>query len=123
MNTWVGVAALTYAGIGVVSLVRPGDVPRLFGGRAETSDSRTEIRAVYGGLPLAIAGTLVATPSAAPSMAALSAGMAGGRLLGILTERGRPRGATLTFLGVEAALAAALVAGTGELRRRSAGVA
>ncbi len=101
-------AALCYAGIGVVSIVSPERVPALFGGRADTADSRTEIRAVYGGLPFAVAGVLSVSPGGAAPMAALSAGMAGGRILGIAMEGVPPSAATRAFLGVEVMLAGLL---------------
>lgn len=84
------------------------DVPALFGGRAVTADSRTEIRAVYGGLPLAMAGVLSVSPAGAAPIAMLSAGMAGGRILGIAIEGVPPSAATRAFLGVEVMLAGLL---------------
>ncbi|AKP57149.1 DUF4345 family protein [Mycobacteroides abscessus] len=48
-------AAGLYAGIGIFALAQPARVPQIFGGTASTSESRTEIRAVYGGIPLALA--------------------------------------------------------------------
>lgn len=48
-----------YAGIGILAVAQPALVPQLFGGAAPTSESRTEIRAVYGGIPLAFALALV----------------------------------------------------------------
>ena len=114
----VAAPAAVYAGIGVVGLARPATVPAMFGGTAGTPAARTEIRTVYGGLPLAFAGALgaVATRRGAGrdgvvgALAAASAGMAAGRLAGALAEgelRPWPTGA---FLVVEAALAGSLAA-------------
>jgi len=91
-------------------------VPALFGGSAPTADARTEIRAVYGGLPLAIAGTLLVAPSTAVTMGVLSAGMAAGRAASGLVEEEPPSPVIKAFIGIEAALAAALLLGA---RQRS----
>lgn len=113
MDKPVAAAALTYGSIGVVSLARPAMVPALFGGTAPGPDARTEVRAVYGGLPLAIAAALATDRSAARPIGLLSAGMAAGRLAGIAVEGRRPRAATVFFLGLEAALAGLLLAPSG----------
>ena len=103
-----------YAVIGVVAAA-PERVPGLFGGTAGTADARTEVRAVYAGIPLALAGSLAAASGSAPgddavlrTVDAASAGMALARLAGCAAERRlapRPTGA---FLVLEAALAVAL---------------
>jgi len=122
MNKLISLAAATYAGIGVVSFLRPEMVPALFGGTAPTADARTEIRAVYGGLPLAIAGTLVVRPSSAAAMGVVSAGMAAGRAASVAVEGEEPSGMTKLWLGIEAGLAAVLFAGAaGRGVRRAAG--
>ena len=117
MNRLIAAGAASYAGIGVVSFLRPAMVPALFGGTAPTADARTEIRAVYGGLPLAIAGTLLVAPSSAVTMGVLSAGMAAGRAASGLVEEEPPSLIIKAFIGIEAALAAALLLGA---RKRSA---
>lgn len=109
MNKPVTCAALAYAAIGVASLLRPSMVPAIFGGAATTPDARTEVRAVYGGLPIAIATSLATDDRAAQPIALLSFGMAAGRLAGILAEARRPQSATLLFLGVETVLAGLLI--------------
>ncbi|MBD8869920.1 DUF4345 family protein [Nocardioides donggukensis] len=119
MSSLIDKAAATYAVIGAVAIVRPELVPVLFGGSADTVDARTEIRSVYGGLPLAIAASLVAAPSrTALPMGVLSAGMAAGRLASVAIEAEPPGAVTKLFLGVETALAVALFAGAAGLRRR-----
>jgi len=122
MNRLIAAGAASYAGIGVVSFLRPAMVPALFGGTAPTADARTEIRAVYGGLPLAIAGSLVVAPSTAVAMGVLSAGMAAGRAASGLVEEEPPSPVIKAFIGIEAALAAALLmGGCRHLRARSRG--
>ena len=117
MNRLIAAGAAAYAGIGVVSFLRPEMVPALFGGTAHTADARSEIRAVYGGLPLAIAGSLVVAPSTAATMGVLSAGMAAGRAASGLVEDQSPSPVIKAFIGIEAALAAALLMGGRRNRR------
>ncbi|HSE07531.1 MAG TPA: DUF4345 family protein [Nocardioidaceae bacterium] len=121
MNTLLRASALCYSAIGAAGLLAPERIPAVFGGEAATPDARTEIRAVYGGLPLAIAGMVMARPrqSAVPA-AALSAGMALGRIVGMRTEK-QSSPATRFFLGVETALALALLAGSRDAASRSSG--
>lgn len=110
--------AAAYAAVGAFALVRPEEVPAIFGGAACTPASRTEIRTVYGGLCLAFAGALgLAARSSAPeangvvgTMAVASAGMAAGRLAGAVAERELRPWPTGAFLALEAALAGALLA-------------
>jgi hypothetical protein len=108
-----------YTGVGIAALVRPAFVPTIFGGLAPTASSRTEVRAVYGGLPLAMAGLVLAEArnqakggvgSKTDAVAALSAAMAVGRLVGSVIE-GEADGVTRLFIAVEATTAAALVVG------------
>lgn len=116
-GTLAGVAF--YAGVGMAAIVRPAFVPSIFGGSAPTASSRTEVRAVYGGLPLAMAGLVLADTVAPPgggisrrtdAVATLSAAMAVGRLIGAVIE-GEADGVTRVFIALEAATAAALVVG------------
>lgn len=117
MNRWIAAAAAGYAGIGVAALARPAMVPALFGGAAENASARTEIRAVYGGLPLAIAGTLAMSPASAVPMAVLSGGMAAGRAASMAIEQEPPSAMNRLFLGVETGLAAVLLIGAAARRR------
>lgn len=87
-------AALFYAAIGLAALLRPERLLEGFGILAETSDGRNEIRAVYGGFPLTVAGLLAfcltGTPLAGGILLALalaSAGMAAGRLFSAVIDR------------------------------------
>ncbi|MCW2817089.1 MAG: hypothetical protein JWN84_4544 [Nocardioides sp.] len=109
--------AAFYTGVGTAALLRPALVPRIFGGSAPTASARTEIRAVYGGLPLAMAGFVVAESRSAATgsprtdaVAALSAAMAIGRVIGSVAE-GEADAVTRLFIALEAATAAALVVG------------
>lgn len=114
MNRFLGAAAAFYAGLGAAAFARPELIPATFGGTAPTADARSEVRAVYGGLPLAIAGCLVLRPSTAPTIAVLTAGMGVARAASAaMEEQSRP--VTPAFVAIEAAVAAALVAGA---RRR-----
>lgn len=103
MNPMHAIGTASYAAIGVVALAKPGMVPGLFGGTAPTADSRNEIRAVYGGLTLAMAGIGVKSPA---TMGVLSAGMAAGRAASIAVE---PESTAMSkaFVGIELGLAAA----------------
>lgn len=121
--------AAFYAGVGLTALVRPALVPAIFGGQAPTASSRTEIRAVYGGLPLAMAGMVLrearrGTKQRAGGMtdtvAALSAAMAAGRVVGSVLE-GEADGVTRAFVALEAATAAALAFGAHRSRTGHAG--
>lgn len=95
--------------IGLVALVRPEGVPALFGGSAPTAASRTEVRAVYGGIPLAFAAALAhdPEPGVVRTVALASAGMAAGRLAGAAVEGRLPAWPTGAFLALEAGLAVA----------------
>jgi Na+/proline symporter len=111
MNRLIATGAAAYAGLGVIGLAAPSRVPELFGGTADTPDARTEIRAVYGGLPLAFAGALVVLPSAAVPIAVATAGMALGRVASMAVEPEEPTPTMAGFVVVEAVVAAALLAG------------
>lgn len=92
---WTGLPIVFFAGMGVLALVRPGAIPRLFGDEARTAASRTEVRSVYGGFGLAAAAVLVWATQAPASeargvfiaLAIAFAGWAGGRVFGALVER------------------------------------
>ena len=74
MNRLIAIGAASYAGLGLVSFLKPGTVPAVIGSTAPNADSRTEIRAVYGGLPLGLAASLVAAPSSATAVGVATAG-------------------------------------------------
>ncbi|MCA0143703.1 DUF4345 family protein [Blastococcus sp. LR1] len=103
-----------YAAIGVGAVLRPSLVPAVFGGSARTPESRTEVRAVYAGIPLAFAAAVLRSEKhgAAARAAVLrtvgdaSAGMALARLAGVALERRGRAWPTGAFLALEVALAA-----------------
>ena len=108
-------AAGVYAAIGTVAVVDPARVLATFGGSAATPESRTEIRAVYAGIPIAFAVALapLAGRGAAEDGGMLrvvrdaSAGMALARLGGAAVERRLRPWPTGFFVALEAGLAAA----------------
>jgi hypothetical protein len=55
----IGVIAVFFLGMGIYALAAPAALVRPFGITLEESASRAEVRAVYGGFGLAIAGVLV----------------------------------------------------------------
>ena len=110
------IAALFYGLIGLAALLQPRHLLQGFGIEAEAVDSRNEIRAVYGGLPLAMAGLLTFTLGGSDladgilaALAAVSAGMAAGRLVSAAIDRQMGRNPVIfTILEL---IVAALIAG------------
>lgn len=121
MNRFSAVGVAYYAGLGVIALVRPSVPPGMFGGRADTTDAQVEVRAVYGGLPLAFAGLLAASPAAAPAVAVATAGMAVVRAGGWLAEGRRVTSITKLALAAKVAVAAAIAAGMRGTTARAGG--
>jgi dolichol kinase len=110
-------AGLFYLALGLAALARPTTLLSGFGLAAEGVDARNEVRAVYGGFPLAVAGlvawSLSGTPNATGILLALavaSLGMALGRLMSAVIDRRIGRLPAL-FAGFELALALLLAAG------------
>ena len=108
----VVLAALFYAALGLVALIRPGQILLGFGIEANGTDARNEIRAVYGGFPLALAAALViglyvpTWRSGILVCAALSTGgMTTGRAISAIIDRRIGR-LPLLFLGIELVIAA-----------------
>jgi hypothetical protein len=90
------VAAVFFAGMGLYGLVVPAALVRPFGIVAAGPDARNEVRAVYGGFGLAVAGLLVVAAvddqirrGAVIAVAVALGGMAAGRLIGSLRDRPR----------------------------------
>lgn len=88
------IAAAFFLGMGVLALVRPAALIRPFGITLPAPESRAEVRAVYGGFGLAIAGMLVLALTGHPAregilitVAAALAGMAFGRLVSVVVDR------------------------------------
>lgn len=110
MDRLIALGAASYAGLGIASFLKPDVVPAVIGYQASNADTRTEIRAVYGGLPLAFAASLVAAPTSGTAIGLATAGMAAGRAGSSLFE-GRPSLKMAGFIALEAAIAGALLIG------------
>jgi hypothetical protein len=111
----VVLVAAFFALMGLVALARPARVLAFFGTRELTRDGRNEVRAVYGGFGLAVAGLLMATlfiselrSGAVMAVAVALLGMAGGRVIATLLD-GPPGVYPWLFFGVELGLAAMLL--------------
>jgi hypothetical protein len=112
-------AGLFYLALGLTAIARPANLLGGFGFPAIGADARNEVRAVYGGFPLAVAALVAWSLSGAAhgkgilmALAAASLGMALGRLVSAVIDGGIGR-LPLLFIGVELALAAMLAAGAG----------
>lgn len=94
MNAVIWVIAIGFAAMGLAALVRPAVVWAPFGVEPSTAGARSEVRAVYGGFGLALAGLLVWVLETAPAartgvlltVAVSLFGMAAGRALSGLVE-------------------------------------
>ena len=63
MNAMIVMVAVFFLGMGIFALARPAALIRPFGITLPTHESRAEVRAVYGGFGLAIAGMLAMAAS------------------------------------------------------------
>ncbi len=109
------VTAALFALMGMGSLIAPTNVTAQFGIPELNRDGRNEVRAVYGGFGLAVAGALVLAvlhpewrAGVALTVALAVGGMAGGRLLSAAVDRGISR-TPLFYLGLELVGLAALL--------------
>jgi len=118
MNRLIAIGAASYAGLGVVSFLKPSVVPAVIGSTAPNADARTEIRAVYGGLPLAFAASLVASPASGTAVGLATAGMAAGRAASSVFE-GAPSPKMAGFIALEAFIAGVLLLGARSAAQRS----
>lgn len=91
------VVIVFFAGMGVFALSRPAALIRPFGITLPEPTSRAEVRAVYGGFGLAIAGVLTLAATGHPAregilitVAAALGGMAVGRLVSGVIDRPTP---------------------------------
>jgi hypothetical protein len=91
----IGLGALFYAALGLAALAMPNRLLLSFGIKVEKRDSRNEIRAVYGGLPLAFTALLcvaMVMPLLANgillAVSTATLGMVAGRILSLLLDRG-----------------------------------
>lgn len=88
------IAAVFFTGMGIFALARPAALIRPFGITLPNPESRAEVRAVYGGFGLAIAGMLALALTGHPArdgilmtVAAALGGMAFGRLVSVVIDR------------------------------------
>ena len=93
-TTILSILALAFALMGIGALVSPTIVTRQFGVPALTVEGRSEVRAVYGGFGLAIAGALIYAvidanlrEGIALTVAIALFGMAAGRLISAAIDR------------------------------------
>ncbi|MEV4015946.1 DUF4345 family protein [Nonomuraea angiospora] len=91
----IAAAAVFFLGMGVYGLLAPAALIRPFRIVADSAEARTEVRAVYGGFGVAVAGLLLAAAVDAGGMrtgvvvtvAVSLLGMAAGRLVARSVER------------------------------------
>lgn len=111
------VIAVFFAGMGCYALVAPDAIIRPFGVTLGSATARSEVRAVYGGFGLAIAGVLgyaVIEPDVRQgiliAVGAALAGMAFGRLVSAVVDERTAFYPNWFYCLVEAIAAAALFA-------------
>ena len=112
----ISVVAVFFLGMGLYALAAPASLIRPFGISLSRPESRAEVRAVYGGFGLAIAGVLgyaALHPSASDAIlitvAVALAGMAVGRLISAIVDERTAFYPNWFYFLVEVVLAAALV--------------
>jgi hypothetical protein len=112
----ISAVAVFFLGMGLYALAAPAALIRPFGITLPRPESRAEVRAVYGGFGLAIAGVLgyaALNPSAAQAIlitvAVALAGMAVGRLISAVVDERTAFYPNWFYFLVEVVLAAALV--------------
>ena len=116
MNAVIVLTAVFFFGMGIFALARPAALIRPFGITLPTPESRAEVRAVYGGFGLAIAGVLALAASDATlrdgiliTVAAALGGMAFGRLVSGVVDRPKAFYPNWFYFVVEAVAAVALL--------------
>ncbi len=112
----IGTAGLFYLTLGTAALIRPETLLSGFGIGVQGRDGRNEIRAVYGGFPLAVAGLLGfsllyarLSDGVLLALAVATLGMAAGRIISALIDRGIGRLPAI-FIGIEVLVAAMIAA-------------
>ena len=112
----IALAGVFFAGMGVYALARPAALIRPFGITLPVPESRAEVRAVYGGFGLAIAGVLALAASDAAlrtgilvTVSAALLGMAFGRLVSGVVDRPKAFYPNWFYFLVEVVLAVALL--------------
>ena len=113
----VGAVALGFFAMGLGALVAPNKVTDQFGIHPLGVDGRNEVRAVYGGFGIAIAGVLawaLLNPAVLATICATVAialvGMAVGRIISMFCDKGMSR-VTAAYLGIEVIAAGLLAPG------------
>ena len=114
----IAVIGVFFAGIGVYALAAPAALIQPFGITLEQPASRSEVRAVYGGFGLAIAGVLAYAAVAGGdvrtgiliTVGAALAGMAFGRIVSAIVDERTAFYPNWFYFLVEAIAAAALFA-------------
>jgi Domain of unknown function (DUF4345) len=88
-------ATLFFGAIGVTAMIRPHNLLEGFGIETKDLDARNEMRGVYGGFPLAVAGLLLfsltrpdLSDGILVALASCSAAMAAGRFVSGVIDRG-----------------------------------
>lgn len=115
-TTIIVIAAVFFLGMGGYALIAPAALAKPFRIVVDAPESRSEIRAVYGGFGLAIAAVLAAAAfdadgirtGAVITVAAALAGMALGRLLSRLADKATAFYPIWLYFWVEAIAAALL---------------
>lgn len=110
-------AAVFFLGMGVYALAAPAKMIQVFGIRLPERESRSEVRAVYGGFGLAIAGALAyAATGAGPARTGIMitvglalAGMAFGRIVSAVIEGRTPFYPNWFYFVVEVVVGGALL--------------
>ncbi|GGS54041.1 DUF4345 family protein [Actinokineospora fastidiosa] len=109
--------AVFFLGMGLYALAAPAALAKPFGIAVDAPESRSEIRAVYGGFGLAIATVLITAlflhdlrTGVVVTVGAALAGMALGRLVSRLTDTPTRFYPVWFYFGVEAITAALLFA-------------
>ena len=116
MNAVIVLTGVFFFGMGIFALARPAAFIRPFGITLPTPESRAEVRAVYGGFGLAIAGVLAVAANDATlrdgiliTVAAALGGMAVGRLVSGVVDRPTSFYPNWFYFVVEAVAAVALL--------------
>jgi len=112
----ISAVAMFFFGMGLYALAAPAALIRPFGVTLSRPESRAEVRAVYGGFGLAIAGVLgyaalhpPASTAILITVAVALAGMAVGRLISAVVDDRTAFYPNWFYFLVEVVLAAALV--------------
>lgn len=114
----VALAALLFLAMGIYGLTAPAALVAAFGIALRSADGRAEVRAVYGGFGVAIAGVLALAAfdfgglrqGMLIAVAAALLGMAGGRLVSRAVEGRQGFYPIWLYFWIELAGAAALLA-------------